>query len=535
MMTLQEIGVHAFNLFWAPVLVWSVLAGVLMLASRWLPRSLPQLHLDLSVALLLALPASLCVAWLWPEVANPVLPQLTLEVLPAPAGSGANPVSPVLPSGPAFPWLDLLGLLSVAALSLSVWATVRLTRSWFALQSVIHDATPLEGAGILQSDSIHVPFSAGLFRHWIVLPADVNPADRETIIRHEQSHHAHGDLWRTWVSTVMRALFAFHPLVHWLHGRAALFAEICCDRRVLDADLRATADYAHLLLRQAPNPPRYQPAIALVGPESQLRQRIEAMKSPAKLPFSRWHLGLWMATIMLPVALLAGCSDMEVGPTEPDITDDAYDLVMDLPAAKGNLGKEVFAVVEDAPMLLGGLDELQRRIQYPEIAKRAGVEGRVFLQFVVDQEGNVVDPQVIRGIGAGCDEEALRALQTMKFVPGVQSGERVNVKMSLPVTFRLDGGSAPTELVPPPFSKEQLEAVTVYTSVSSVDFPYEIAGGTKGPVYEGKVTEGMLRLALMHGATAIVRGGSEFDYIEDAQLRSQMTDPEMFVFLKPAE
>lgn len=452
MMTLQEIGVHAFNLFWAPVLVWTVLAGVLMLASRWLPRSLPQLHLDLSVGLLLALPASLCVAWFWPEVANPVLPQLTLEVLPVPSGSGANPVSPVQPTGPAFPWLDVLGLFSVMALSVSVWSVVRLARSWFALRSLILEATPVDGTGILQSDRVQVPFSAGLLRHWIVLPVDVDSADRDTIIRHEQAHHDHGDLWRTWVSTVMRALFAFHPFVHRLHGQAALYAEICCDRRVLDADLGATADYAHLLLRQAPTPPRHAPAIALVGPESQLRQRIEAMKSPAKLPFSRWHLGLWMATIMLPVALLAGCSDMEVAPTEPDITDDAYDLVLDLPAAKGNLGKEVFVVVEDAPMLLGGLAELQRRIQYPELAKKAGIEGRVYLQFVVDQEGNVQDAQVIRGIGAGCDEEALRALQTMKFVPGVQRGERVNVKMSLPIVFRLDEKEEPISAAP--FSTE---------------------------------------------------------------------------------
>ena len=75
--------------------------------------------------------------------------------------------------------------------------------------------------------------------------------------------------------------------------------------------------------------------------------------------------------------------------------------------------------------------------KYPEIAKKAGVEGRVYLQFVVDEQGNVHDPIVTRGIGAGCDEEAIRAIREAKFKPGKQRGKAVKVKMSLPITFKL--------------------------------------------------------------------------------------------------
>jgi len=94
-------------------------------------------------------------------------------------------------------------------------------------------------------------------------------------------------------------------------------------------------------------------------------------------------------------------------------------------------------IVEEMPELIGGLAGLQKRIRYPEIAKKAGVEGRVFLQFVVDEQGNVVNPVVTRGIGAGCDEEAIRAVQEAKFQPGMQRGKPVKVKMSLPITFKL--------------------------------------------------------------------------------------------------
>lgn len=100
-------------------------------------------------------------------------------------------------------------------------------------------------------------------------------------------------------------------------------------------------------------------------------------------------------------------------------------------------GKEVFVIAEVMPELIGGLRSIQNNIRYPEIAKRAGVEGKVFLQFVVTETGEIEDPVVTRGIGAGCDEAAVEALLKSRFIPGKQRGKAVRVKMSLPVTFRL--------------------------------------------------------------------------------------------------
>ena len=98
---------------------------------------------------------------------------------------------------------------------------------------------------------------------------------------------------------------------------------------------------------------------------------------------------------------------------------------------------EIFVVVEDPPELIGGIKELHKKITYPPIAKKAGVEGRVTVQFVVDETGSVRDAVVLKGIGAGCDEEALKAVMASKFKPGRQRGKPVKVKMSLPVTFKL--------------------------------------------------------------------------------------------------
>ncbi|MDV7394015.1 energy transducer TonB, partial [Arthrospira platensis SPKY1] len=96
-------------------------------------------------------------------------------------------------------------------------------------------------------------------------------------------------------------------------------------------------------------------------------------------------------------------------------------------------------VVEQQPELIGGIAKLQSNIRYPEIARKAGIEGRVFVQFVVDEQGNVNNPVVIRGIGGGCDEEALKAVQKAKFKPGMQRGRPVKVRYSLPIVFKLQG------------------------------------------------------------------------------------------------
>lgn len=99
--------------------------------------------------------------------------------------------------------------------------------------------------------------------------------------------------------------------------------------------------------------------------------------------------------------------------------------------------EDFFVVVEDMPELIGGLGELQKNIKYPEMARRAGIEGRVYVQFIVNERGDVEDPRVIRGIGGGADEEALRAVRQAKFKPGMQRGRPVRVQYSLPIVFQL--------------------------------------------------------------------------------------------------
>ncbi|NGP88743.1 energy transducer TonB [Fodinibius halophilus] len=101
--------------------------------------------------------------------------------------------------------------------------------------------------------------------------------------------------------------------------------------------------------------------------------------------------------------------------------------------------EDFFIAVEQMPVLKGGLKSIQKHIEYPKKARMAGIEGRVIVQFVVNEKGEVENPRVIRGIGGGCDQEAIRVVKLAKFEPGRQRGVTVRVQYSLPITFILKG------------------------------------------------------------------------------------------------
>lgn len=110
---------------------------------------------------------------------------------------------------------------------------------------------------------------------------------------------------------------------------------------------------------------------------------------------------------------------------------------LDLPPPPQDEEEDFFVVIEDMPELIGGLSSIQQNIRYPEMARRAGIEGRVYVQFIVNEQGEVEDPHIIRGIGEGADEEAIRVVKLAKFRPGKENGQPVRVQYSLPIVFQL--------------------------------------------------------------------------------------------------
>ena len=103
---------------------------------------------------------------------------------------------------------------------------------------------------------------------------------------------------------------------------------------------------------------------------------------------------------------------------------------------------EIFSIVEEPASPKGGMPAFYKyvfdKMKYPPQARRMGIEGKVFVEFVIGKDGSITDVRAVKGIGAGCDEEAVRVIQgAPPWSPGKQRGKSVKQRMVLPITFKL--------------------------------------------------------------------------------------------------
>ena len=296
------------------------------------------------------------------------------------------------------------------------------------------------------------------------------------------------------------AVFSFHPIYFIGRRQIQDFREISCDQEVLTEFQASPKTYAKLifsLIHQSDHSLNLQ--VSLTEQNSNLKKRISNMKYHSKYRSSYKKSIFFIAVLSVAMVLPIACTEMsaedtnestaEVLPAPPEfklkdldnentlITLDGKDITYEelekvispdgiasidvrkldngsssisiiskknesqlKPTAVTPLtgdGETVFKVVETMPELVGGMDGLKSKIRYPKLAAKQGIEGRVIVTFIVDKDGNVRDAQVARGIGAGCDEEALRVIQQAKFKPGIQRGENVDVRMMIPLVFKL--------------------------------------------------------------------------------------------------
>ncbi|WKN44329.1 energy transducer TonB [Tunicatimonas pelagia] len=145
--------------------------------------------------------------------------------------------------------------------------------------------------------------------------------------------------------------------------------------------------------------------------------------------------------VIIPVADEEDIEDVIDIVLDVDISDPTPDFTkMDEPEVEET--DEIHIVVEEKPSFPGGekafYQYVASKMKYPKLAVRQGIDGRVFVQFVVNRDGSLTDIQVIKGIGGGCDEEAVRVLGSApRWNPGKQRGKPVRVRMALPIIFQL--------------------------------------------------------------------------------------------------
>ena len=136
--------------------------------------------------------------------------------------------------------------------------------------------------------------------------------------------------------------------------------------------------------------------------------------------------------------------DLNIDAEATDLTESPEYTPIASPEEEEGAEAEIFTVVEESPSFPGG-DEarirfLTENIKYPQIARESSIQGTVYVTFVVEKNGNVTDVRILRGIGGGCDEEAVRVIKAMpKWNPGKQRGKPVRVQFNMPIKFTLAG------------------------------------------------------------------------------------------------
>ena len=100
--------------------------------------------------------------------------------------------------------------------------------------------------------------------------------------------------------------------------------------------------------------------------------------------------------------------------------------------------KGIYLSAEKMPAIKGGMAAIGKKVQYPRIAREMGIQGVVYVGFIVDPEGKVIEPTILKSVAKPLDEEALRVItKEVKFTPGYFQGKAVPVRMVLPIRFRI--------------------------------------------------------------------------------------------------
>lgn len=186
------------------------------------------------------------------------------------------------------------------------------------------------------------------------------------------------------------------------------------------------------------------PVIVLTQPKDEIRELPKLPKTePAQKPITFTRPVVVEGEVpgdidLLDMDLINSMSKNGAIDISPDIPTAIQPVIIEQPEET----QKTFTIVEEQPSFIGGETErlrfLKININYPDNAASNGIQGTVYVQFIIDSKGNITDAKILRGIGGGCDEEALRVINSMPpWHPGKQNGKAVRVLFNMPIVFKL--------------------------------------------------------------------------------------------------
>lgn len=331
-------------------------------------------------------------------------------------------------------WIGYLYLAGVVVL------LVRLAVQAFSLYRLIVRMPEKEINGV-RVKCLNDPSGPFSFFRWIFMnPAAVKEDEISEILTHEMAHVKQHHSVDVLLAEIVSICCWMNPFAWLLKREVRLNLEFLADRKVMEAGF-ATKSYQYHLLGLAYN---HKYGLSNNFNFSHLKQRIIMMNK--KKSNGAGHIKYALFVLPAFALLVAGnisCSQ------DASQTEDAKEEVVALvsPEAKeapadSTAKEEVFMVAEQMPEFPGGMKEmlkfLQENVKYPENAMKNNVQGRVIVQFVIEKDGTPTEFKVLRSVDPDLDAEALRVMKAMpKWKPGMQKGQVVRVKFTVPVSFKI--------------------------------------------------------------------------------------------------
>ena len=436
-----SLGSSALENFW-PVLIWWTLPASLIYLIIWkIKGGRPLLATRLSSGLMISLPLYFFAGLIpVPEIAiiSPAF-QLTLPAIS---------VSATQPAVQVFSVANLVsGILLTLVFGVAFVSFIRLGYKYFLwfrfkshfrlvesgkvydlIQNIADDLGISRPIRLFTHDFSTSPFTFGLRRPAVVLPLTVmcQTALQKPVIVHELMHIKRYDDLFGRIEQFVYALAGWHPIISMLNKIILLNREVACDNATLTVSKIDKQQYACLLVNLLPTSVNEAQSLCpgMAELKTNLSRRIIAMKNIIKTENNTYLITALMLALLLG---LSACTE-----TTP-VVDTARE------SQTSTKADEVQAIAAKMPEIVGGYDALINQISYPQIAKSADIEGRVVVQLVVDQSGHPTELRTMgEPIGYGLEEEAMRAVSEIMFSAGEdENGEKVSVRISLPISFRL--------------------------------------------------------------------------------------------------
>lgn len=351
-----------------------------------------------------------------------VLPEIVVGSEAAEAGNGVWVLSD---------WVKYLYL--VGMLVLSVRFLVQACSLWHLILRTPEQT--VNGIRVKCLNGSSGPFS---FFGWIFLnPATVKEDELDEILTHEMAHVKQRHSVDVLLAEMVSICCWMNPFAWLLKREVRLNLEFLADKRVVEAGF-ATKSYQYHLLGLAYS---HKYGLSNNFNFSHLKKRIIMMNKKKSNGTGRIKYALFMVPAF--ALLVAGNTSCSQGASEKQDAKEETVAPDSVAALTDSVAKdEVFMVAEQMPEFPGGMKELlkflQDNVKYPESAMKKNVQGRVIVQFVVEKDGTPTEFNVVRSVDPDLDAEALRVLKTMpKWKPGMQRGEVVRVKFTVPVAFKL--------------------------------------------------------------------------------------------------